>query len=220
MISAGRQRALVALAVAVSVAFVVLAHAAMTRGLPASMGAALSLVPLALVLYVVLRRSGHRVALALLALAAFALWLGWDKLEARFPDLLFVEHAGMNLALAFLFGRTLAAGREPLVTRFARIVHGGDMPPGVERYTRGVTVAWTVFFATLFAVSAGLYFGGFATAWSFLANILSPVLIAGMFLGEYALRHWALPDQEHVGILTGVRAFMQHVRNARAEPQR
>lgn len=217
MISAGRQRALVALAVVASLAFVVAAHASMTRGLSPAVGAALSLVPVAIVLLLVLRRGARAVALALFALAGIALWLGWESLQRHFSDVLFLEHAGFNLALAIAFGRTLTGGREPLVTRFARIVHEGKFPPGVERYTRGLTVAWTVFFSTLFVASCALYLGGFPDAWSLLANILSPLLVTAMFVVEYAVRHRVfLPDVEPVGILTGARAFMNHVQATRA----
>ena len=221
MISEGRQRVVVALAVAVSIGFVALAHAAVTRGEPSSLGAIVSLVPLAVVLFIVLRRAGHRVALGLgVTLAAIALWLGWDELERHFPDLLFVEHAGMNLALAWVFGRTLREGREPLIRLFARIAHGNQVPPGIERYTRMLTLIWALFFATLFVVSALLYFGGFPKAWSFLANILSPILIATLFVIEYAVRMRVLPHVERVGILAGVRAFVHHMQAARAQAPR
>ena len=42
-------------------------------------------------------------------LAAIGLWLGWDALQRHFPSVFFVEHASVNLLLAFAFGRTLRA---------------------------------------------------------------------------------------------------------------
>ena len=44
------------------------------------------------------------------------------------------------------------------------------MPPADEvvRYARQVTLAWTIFFATLFALSCILYLGHFLAAWSIL----------------------------------------------------
>ena len=57
--------------------------------------------------------------------AVAAVWLGWPLLEQHFPSMFFVEHAGANLVLAIVFGRTLArGGREALCTRFARLLHG------------------------------------------------------------------------------------------------
>ncbi|HEX7559297.1 MAG TPA: hypothetical protein VF386_08855, partial [Usitatibacter sp.] len=106
-------------------------------------------------------------------------------------------------------GRTLFGGREALCTRFARLLHG-TLPVEVERYSRRVTAAWTIFFATLFALSCTLYFGGFLAAWSVLANILSPILTVAMFMVEYAIRHRVLPQWERVGLLGGIRAFSRH----------
>jgi uncharacterized membrane protein len=206
--------------VILSAAFAVLAHAAIVDGVPPAVGAILSLVPLGIFLAWLVRRS-RRPALGYAAVAAagLALFFGWGTLEAHFPDLFFVEHAGINLVLAIVFGRTLFGTREPLVSAFARVIHGA-IPPEVERYTRKVTAAWTAFFAALFSASCILYFGGFLAAWSLLANILSPVLIAAMFVVEYAVRLRALPNWERVGILGGIRAFSRHFAAARFEAPR
>lgn len=206
--------------VVLSVSFALLAHAALVDGIPPTAGAALSLVPAALLAWWLVNRTRHRIvaAVALLALAA-GLWLGWPQLERHFPDLLFIQHAGINLVLGIVFGRTLFGGREPLVTTFARLVHG-TLPPEVQRYSRHVTIAWTAFFATLFVASCALYLARELAAWSFLATIASPVLIATMFVAEYFVRHRVLPDWERVGILGGIRAFARHFQSARFEAPR
>jgi uncharacterized membrane protein len=203
------RRALVALVVAVSVSFAVAAHFTIIGGNTPGLGALLSLVPLALVAAWAARRIRRPLALAALVAAALIAWIGWGELERHFPDVFFLEHAGVNLVLAIVFGRTLAAGREPLCTRFARLLHG-TLPPAVVDYSRRVTVAWTVFFATLFAASCLFYFSGLLAAWSLLANILSPILVAAMFGVEYVVRHRVLPDWERVGVLGGIRAFARH----------
>jgi uncharacterized membrane protein len=207
---APRSRAWVALAVLLSAGFALLAHFAIIDKLTPTVGALLSLVPVTALALWAVRRSRHRAA-AFVAILAFGalLWMGWGTLQRHFPDLFFVEHAGANLALAFVFGRTLFGGREALCTRFARLLHG-TLPVEVERYSRRVTAAWTIFFATLFALSCTLYFGGFLAAWSVLANILSPILTVAMFMVEYAIRHRVLPQWERVGLLGGIRAFSRH----------
>lgn len=200
----------VALAVVVSAALALLAHGALIDRLPARVGAAVALVPIALVIAWMLRRSRHR-AIAFVALVALvaAAAVYWGEIERHFPDVFFVEHAGGNLLLAFVFGRTLVGGREPLVTRFARIMHP-VLPPEVVRYTRRVTIAWTILFLALVVLSCTLYFAGMPAAWSVLANIVNPVAIGAMFVIEYAVRLRVLPDWERVGILGGVRAFSRH----------
>jgi uncharacterized membrane protein len=215
-----RKRLVLVLAVVSSVSFALLAHAALVDSLPPAWGALLSLVPLlGLLLWATRRTGGWAAALVLLSLGAVGLWLGWDSLQRNFPSLFFVEHAAANLLLAVLFGRTLRAGSEPLVTRFARILHP-TLPPEVVRYTRRVTIAWTVFFTTLFTLSCALYLGGFVAAWSALANIASPIAIGVMFVAEYAIRLRALPNWHRVGILGSIHAFSRHFGAARLESTR
>jgi uncharacterized membrane protein len=220
-VTPGRRSSLqVALLVVVSVAFAVLAHAAIVKGISPTVGALLSLVPASLFVAWAVSRTRHRVAAGVvLALAAVALVLGWPQLERRFPDVFFLQHVAINVALAVAFGRTLFGGREPLVTRFARMIHG-DLPPEVVRYSRQVTIAWTALFIAICAASIGLYLGGWLAAWSFLANFLNPALIVAMFMLEYAVRHRVLPEWERVGVLGGVRAFSRHFQAARFEAPR
>ena len=206
--------------VAVSVGFAVLAHAAIVKGVSPTVGALLSLVPATVFLAWVVSRTRHRVAGGLaLAAAAAALALAWPQLERHFPDVLFLEHVTINVALAVVFGRTLFGGREPLVTHFARMIHG-ELPAEVERYTRKVTIAWTALFLGICAASCALYLAGMLAAWSFLANFLNPLLLVAMFVLEYFVRHRVLPDWERVGVLGGVRAFSRHFHGARFEAPR
>ncbi len=220
MTSGRTQRSWLVFVVVLSAGFAMLAHASIIEGVPPAVGALLSLLPVAILALWALRRSRHRIlVVAVIAAVAAAIVLGWETLERHFPDLFFVEHAGANLVLALVFGRTLGAGKEPLVSKFARMIHG-ELPPEVVRYTRQVTVAWTVFFLMLFAASCVLYFGRFLPAWSLLANILSPLLVATMFVVEYIVRHRVLPNWERVGIMGGIRAFSRHFNNARFEAPR
>lgn len=220
MSAGGRRRPVVALVVFLSICGALLAHYAIVESTTPALGALLSLLPIAGVALVAARRAKRREpVLWAVALAAVALWLGWGILERHFTNVFFIEHAGMNLLLAVTFGRTLASGSEPLCTRFARIIHG-ELEPDVVRYTRQVTLAWTVFFTTMLALSCALYFGNFLPAWSFLVNIASPILIGTMFVVEYAIRLRVLPDHKRIGILGGFRAFSQHVAARRSPATR
>jgi uncharacterized membrane protein len=208
--AAGARRARTAAAVLVSVAFAIAAHVAIVEGLSA-IGALLSLVPVTILVLAFARRNRRPAnAIAALALVGLGAWLAFPSLELHFPDLFFLEHAGGQLLLAVLFGRTLRHGEEPLVARFARLMHG-EIPAYVARYCRRVTAAWTIFFCSLFALSFSLYVGGYLAAWSVLANILSPLLVGAMFVIEYLVRMRALPDWERVGLLGGVHAFRRHM---------
>jgi uncharacterized membrane protein len=215
--AAQRTRSLVVALVLLSIAGAALAHYAIALGHSPTLGALLALVPVAAIAAVSVRRSGHR-ATVLLAIAAIAFlaWAGWDTLERQFQNLFFVEHVGTNLILGAVFGRTLAARREPLCTRFARLLHGPLCPEEI-RYSRQVTVAWTVFFLVIATLSCALYFSGHIAAWSILANFLTLPLVAAMFVIEYAIRLRVVPNVARAGILGSVRAFWVHAGGASSE---
>ena len=80
----------------------------------------------------------------------------------------------------------------------------------MARYTRGATLAWTLFFAAMFAASTAVYLAEGPATWSVLANFVTPVAVVSMFVVEYAVRHRVLPHWQHVGIMGGVRAFSRH----------
>lgn len=214
-----RARALVVALVLVSFAGAALAHYAIAVGRSPTLGALVALAPLAILVAVFAHRSRHRL-LGFAAIAAFAalLWAGWDVLERHFPGVYFLQHVGSNLILAAMFGRTLTAAREPLCTRFARLVHGA-LPAAVDRYTRQVTLAWAVFFLVMAALSCGLYFSGNVAAWSVLANFLTVPAVVAMFAAEYLVRRRVLPGWQG-NILDGARAFWRHSSGAPSEAPR
>ena len=97
-------------------------------------------------------------------------------------------------ALALGFGATLRPGAEPLVTAIARGVHGPRTTPALERYTRGLTLAWAAWFAALALGSALLAaLASFAT-WSLVVNLLSWPLILGLCVGEWVFRRACFPE--------------------------
>ncbi len=215
-----RRHSVVALLVLLLIGCAMLAHYAIAMAKSPTLGALLSLVPVSGIGVVAASRAKHRAPLLLaMAFAVMGVWLGWSLLEANFTHLFFLEHAGANLILGLTFGRTLVHEREPLCTRFARLIHG-PLLPEVALYTRRVTLSWTIFFFVLFAASCALYLGGFLLVWSILANIASPLLVATMFAVEYAVRLRALPNQTQVGILGGIRAFKHHFKAAPVEAPR
>lgn len=90
------------------------------------------------------------------------------------------------------FALTLRPGHEPLITAMARRMHG--LTPEMIRYTRKVTIAWSLFFAAQLATSVGLFCFAPLTVWSFFVNVLDVPLVAAMFAGEYAVRLRVLDD--------------------------
>lgn len=140
------------------------------------------------------RLAGLRAPAIVAAAAAVAtLWIATSGTRAG----LYAAQVATWLALLWLFGRTLAPGREPLVTAIARACHG-TLAPEIERYTRGVTLAWCAFFAAIAAALAGLAPLLPLETWSLLANVGAFPAVALVFAAEYAVRRRRFPDFAHV----------------------
>ena len=156
-------------------------------------------------------RGGAIVWLLIGAIVGTVAW-AWPMLHNPIGWLYFVQHVSINGVLAMIFGRSLSRQREPLVTVFARLIHE-RMTPELSRYTRQVTVAWTLFFFALAILSILLFFLAPIAAWSMFANLLSLPLVAIMFVVENEVRKRILPPQDQLGILAAVRAFRTSFRS-------
>jgi uncharacterized membrane protein len=193
---------------AVAITYAVLAH--LTNASPGSgeLGVVLGVGPLAAIALTLLWRAGHRAAAVILgALGAVALLRYWPIFAHHVPWLYLLQQAGAYGLLAAAFGRSLAGNRVPLCSRWASAVHGPLTPP-VARYTRAVTVAWTVFFVLMTSALIALFLLAPLPVWSVFANFCATPLVLAMFVGEYLVRGRVLPDMQHASILAGVYAFL------------
>lgn len=189
--------------------YALLEHASNRPGAPPLLGAVLAISPPAIALLVVAARSPWR-ALTLPALltAAVLLWApARPLLERRFSALYLAQQCALYLTLAVVFGSSLLPGREPLCTVCARLVHP-QLPPSAHRYTRALTVAWTLFFVLVVGVSVTLYLFAPRMVWSMFVNFLVLPLIGLMFAVEYALRARHVPELPRVSPLAAVRAYL------------
>jgi len=195
---------------AACIAYPVLAHySAATSAATSfpSLGVAVSLAPsLAILLWLTWRSPMRWAMLLLCAVVGGLLWGFWGVLERNFSWVYFLQHAGTYAMLAAVFGVTLGRGRQALCTRFAEVVHGSLSPEEV-RYSRQVTLAWTLFLLSISLVSGALFFLAGIEVWSVFANFLSFPLILLMFVVEYAVRLRKLPHQKKHSIMDGVLAY-------------
>jgi uncharacterized membrane protein len=127
-----------------------------------------------------------------------------------------VAHAGVHAALAVWFGSTLLRGAMPLITRLALRVHG-SLTPAKEHYTRRVTRLWTGTFAVIAVVSPALFVALPFDDWVLFADVASPLLLIGLFFGEYALRYRLHPEFERTRVRDMVRAW-RHTARAGGPP--
>jgi uncharacterized membrane protein len=189
------------------VGYAVAMHWATASGRSPGLGAALAAAPvLAASLWLALRtRHAAWAGLAAVAAAVLLAALAWRT--APSVNLLYpIPSVIVYGALMWLFGRTLAPGREALVTRLARRVHGA-LPDEITAYTRQVTWAWCLLFAAMALASLLLFAFAPLQTWSLFVNVLTFPLIAGMFVVEYVYRLLRYRTFSHVSLLTAVRAF-------------
>lgn len=189
------------------IGYPLLAHFANASADNSRLGAVVAIAPLILIAVLLARRSRWRVIMmGMLGMLCVALWIGWGALEHHFGLVFWIQHVGIQLMLLVTFGRTLLAGRQSLCTRFAHAVHA-PLTPRHEIYSRQVTVAWTLFFAAMALVSTLLFFLTPLATWSVFANFLTLPLVVLMFIAEYWVRRWVLPDMKKKSIFDAVRAF-------------
>lgn len=168
------------------------------------------LAPVLLMLFSFLaHRLGGRWAALVMAAVLGALALALPMWQGDRSVLYLAQHVLTNLALCGLFGHTLLGGREPLVTRVARVVRRNDMPDDVLAFTRATTLAWTLFFAGVVAVSVLLYLCASIVVWSTFVNLINGPLVALMFVGEYAVRRYRFRGRPHHGLMESINAFRQ-----------
>ncbi len=184
-----------------------LSHIVTAADRPSSAGALLSLGPYMAVALVVAWRARHRaVAVGIWLLAIIALASQWTFLKGNFAWIYLIQHAGTFTLLAIGFGRTLGKDATPMISGFAERVHG-PLPPALARYTRGATLAWTLFFGAMAVTSLVLFFLAPIDWWSAYANLLTPGLIGTMFLAEFLARQ-RLPRECRTGLVASIRACL------------
>ena len=194
-------------------AYAVTAHLVFASGSGSRLVAVFAWAPLAFTTLWLLRNSAYRsAALGVVVIITLALWLLWPAHGMDPGPVYLGQYVAMQVALAAVFGRSLMAGQEPLVTRIARLVHQ-QLPPPIERYTRNVTLAWAVFFIAMAVVAILLYVWANRAVWSAFVNLLTVPCLGAMFGAEYVVRRWRYPWFDHASILAGIRTFRRAMRS-------
>lgn len=195
--------------IALGIGYSVLSHFAAASTTPGMPGALVAIVPLIGLAFAMAWRSTRRLAMLTLFLAACAALYGMSGwLVAHYNWIFLLQHAGTYALLCSAFGRTLQSGQTPMVSRFASIVHG-ELSPALIRYTRSVTVAWTLYFGGTAALSLVLFWLAPVAVWSVFANLLGIPLLVLMFASEYAVRWCVLPAADRAGPFDAIRAYRQ-----------
>jgi uncharacterized membrane protein len=117
-------------------------------------------------------------------------------------------HGVAYIALLTRFTASLRTGHEPVVTGFARKLRR-TMPDEVVRYTRHVTIAWCVFFATQLAVSVALLVAAPEVVWSTFVNLWNLPLVVAMMLAEFGCRSFLLRPESRTGLIATLAGLQQ-----------
>jgi uncharacterized membrane protein len=194
-----------------ALAYTLLAHVASARHDDRIAAVALALLALMLLLAPMARRR---------AWAWLALPLLWAGVLALYRNGL-VEVPMLLVPVAFValvawwFGRSLRAGRVPLISRIVAALDKVDaaaLAPELRSYTRNLTAAWAWLLAVLalvnlvlalVAVPDGLlarlgWHGPLAISqeqWSWFANVSNYGIVGGFFAGEYLYRKRRFPGR-------------------------
>jgi uncharacterized membrane protein len=122
--------------------------------------------------------------------------------------------------IAWIFLRSLRRGRTPLIARAIAALDGATQldDPAVARYARRLTWVWAVYQAAL-AIAAALLAMHAASRFDWIPKlapgprafgaIVLPLAVAILFLGEFALRRWLLPQAPRHSLVAFVRDLVR-----------
>jgi hypothetical protein len=128
---------------------------------------------------------------------------GWS---VYLVDLSGLTHAVLYTSLLMIFALSLRPSQEPIVTRFARRIHG-EVPGEVAMHGRDATIAWCMFFAGQLLVSATLISLASRNTWSLFVNVLDWPLLLTMFVFDYLWRRLRFPHRHHISLIMTLRSF-------------
>jgi uncharacterized membrane protein len=136
-----------------------------------------------------------RAWLAFVLLSVALWWL--VRMGGGWP-LLYLPSIGIPAMLAWFFGQTLRSGRQPLITAIA-VGASPDLPDYLRRYTRRLTVLWTLIFVAMVVWDLSLAILAPHAWWSFMANVGNYVLIGATVAIEYLFRRLRFRHFDHPG---------------------
>ena len=135
-------------------------------------------------------------ALAIVGLGALGLAFGLLPLRDCLILFAALPHALTYAGLLTLFAYSLTSGREPVVTFFARVIHG-PLPMTIKSYTRRVTLIWCIFFMLQLMGSAALLVFAPINWWSLFVNVINFPLVFLLFTCERLARSFWLEHAPH-----------------------
>ncbi|MEJ0086076.1 MAG: hypothetical protein WDO72_10355 [Pseudomonadota bacterium] len=150
---------------------------------------------------------------AWLLFAVLCVGLWWLVRHGGGRPLLYLPSILIPAALAWFFGRTLVAGRQPLITAVA-VAARPATPDYLLAYSRHLTEMWTGIFIAMTLWDFALAAFAPREAWSFMANGANYLVIGATVTFEYLFRRLRFRDYDHPGFAEYLRIVVS------ADPRR
>jgi uncharacterized membrane protein len=132
--------------------------------------------------------------------AALCVCLWWLVRYGGGRPLLYLPSILIPAALAWFFGRTLVAGRQPLITAVALAARPAT-PDYLLAYSRHLTQMWTGIFIAMTLWDGALAALAPRAAWSVMANGVNYLVIGATVAFEYLFRRWRFRAYDHPGFV-------------------
>ena len=130
---------------------------------------------------------------------------------------LFMPPVVLFALLAWWFGGSLRPGREALITRIALVMTDNQLPQAEYNYTRRVTWIWAVFFVVMCIESILLAVFAPLMVWSTMTNFVNYILVALVFVLEFAIRKMILKQNRFTSFFRFIRVMLQKRNEIRAK---
>jgi uncharacterized membrane protein len=157
----------------------------------------------------VARRPINAAIVAVVCLAAVGVFAAVPTLDMQ--TVLIAPPLLGYLLTSAVFAYSLLPDKEPLITRFCRLMRRGALPDGLEEYARMLTWAWAILPAFLAVTAMGIYAAFGLNAWSWASNVVNPALLVTFYVGEHVFRGLCLPHLGTPSILETVEVMFDPV---------
>ncbi len=111
--------------------------------------------------------------------------------------------------VALIFLSSLQDDRTPYITRMAQLIRKQVLDEKVKKYTRRVTIVWTVILVGLIIEMTSLALFASLEVWSYVVNFLNYLIIASVFIVEYVVRRIHLHHIPHKSFIQFIKKLLQ-----------
>ena len=145
-----------------------------------------------------------------IALFIFVGLIAYFTQETYVQYLIYLPPMLILFGLFVLFSQSLMPDKMPLITRYAILLsEKGEIDERHSRYSRTLTIIWSVFFLIMALTSLSLALFSSLDTWSLFTNVISYILVSAFFVIEFFIRKKLFSDLD--SLKGGFFQFMRKV---------